>query len=192
MRKFIIIFVLLLIFKNGFSQANNLLLEEIIEQIAEENEDELDYSELHEALYSFAENPINLNNLHNFIFEIGIQKQLNRELVLGAHIFNPTTVKLNEEGNIPSLFKIGLRYNANQKVSVFTEGHLENNQNGSLHLGVEYKIIKEISLRTGFSTNPTKNSFGVGYTLSKIEIDVSVNKHQDLGYSPQLSVSSRF
>ena len=134
----------------------------------------------------------NLNNLHNFTFEIGIQKQLNRELVLGAHIFNPTTVKLNEEENIPSLFKIGLRYNANQKVSVFTEGHLESNQNGSLHLGVEYKIIKEISLRTGFSTNPTKNSFGVGYTLSKIEIDVSVNKHQDLGYSPQLSVSSRF
>ena len=61
MRKLIIIFALLLIFKNGFSQGNNLLLEEIIEQIAEENEDELDYSELHEALYYFAENPINLN-----------------------------------------------------------------------------------------------------------------------------------
>ena len=100
--------------------------------------------------------------------------------------------RTREEENIPSLFKIGLRYNANQKVSIFTEGHLESNQNGSLHLGVEYKIIKEFALRTGFSTNPTKNSFGVGYTLSKIEIDVSVNKHQDLGYAPQLSVSSRF
>tara|TARA_B110000211_G_scaffold46019_1_gene49094 strand:+ start:392 stop:595 length:204 start_codon:yes stop_codon:yes gene_type:complete len=61
MKKLIIIFALLLIFKNGFSQANNLLLEEIIEQIAEGNENELDYSELYEALYYFAENPINLN-----------------------------------------------------------------------------------------------------------------------------------
>ena len=52
----------------------------------------------------------NQNNLHNISFEIGIQKQLNRELVLGAHIFNPTIVKLNEDKNIPSLFNIGLRY----------------------------------------------------------------------------------
>lgn len=52
----------------------------------------------------------NQNNLHNISFEIVIQKQLSRELVLGAHIFNPTKVKLNEDENIPSLFKIGLRY----------------------------------------------------------------------------------
>ena len=50
-----------MIFQTGFSQENNLLLEEIIEQIAENNENELDYSELYEALYNFAENPINLN-----------------------------------------------------------------------------------------------------------------------------------
>ena len=43
MRELIIIFVLILIFKNGFSQANNLLLEEIIEQIAEGNENEYKY-----------------------------------------------------------------------------------------------------------------------------------------------------
>ena len=132
------------------------------------------------------------NNPHNFTFEIGVQKQLNKELSLGAHIFNPTTVKLNEEENMPSLFRIGLHYNANEKVSVFTEGSLESEQNGNLHLGLEYKIINELALRTGFSTNPAKNSFGVGYSLNKIQIDVAINKHQVLGYSPQISVSSTF
>ena len=132
------------------------------------------------------------NSNHNFTFEIGVQKQLNKELILGAHIFNPTTVKLNEDENISSLFRVGLRYDANQKVSVFTEGSLESEQNGNLHFGLEYKIINELSLRTGFSTNPAKNSFGIGYTLNKIQIDVAVNKHQILGYSPQLSVSSTF
>jgi len=130
------------------------------------------------------------NSIHNFTFEVGVQKQLNKELTLGAHIFNPTTVKLNE--NIPSVFRVGLRYDANQKVSIFTEGRLESEQNGNLHIGIEYKIINELSLRTGFSTNPAKNSFGIGYTLSKIQIDVAVNKHQVLGYSPQLLVSSTF
>jgi len=132
------------------------------------------------------------NSNHNFTFEVGVTKQLNKELTLGAHIFNPTIVKLNEDENIPSVFRLGLRYDANQKVSVFTEGSLESEQKGSIHLGIEYKIINELSLRTGFSTNPAKNSFGIGYTLSKIQIDIAVNKHQVLGYSPQLSVSSTF
>ena len=132
------------------------------------------------------------NSLHNFTFKIGIQKQLSKELMLGAHIFNPTTVKLNEDENIPSLFRVGLRSDANQKVRVFTEGSLESEQNGNLHLGIEYKIINELALRTGFSTNPAKNSFGIGYSLNKIQIDVAVNKHPILGYSPQISISSTF
>jgi hypothetical protein len=85
-----------------------------------------------------------------------------------------------------------LRYNANQKVSLFTEVSLENEQNGNLHLGLEYKIINELALRTGFSTNPAKISFGVGYTINNIQLDVAVKRHQLLGYSPQFSVSSAF
>ena len=132
------------------------------------------------------------NKLHNFTFEIGIQKQLSKELMLGAHIFNPTIVKLNEDENIPSLLQLGLCYKANQKVSLFTEGSLESEQNGKLHFGLEYRILNELSLRTGFSTNPAKNTFGIGYTLNKMQIDVAVNKHQVLGYSPQISISSTF
>ena len=44
-----------------FGQDNNQLLEEIAEQIAEDNDEGLDYAELYEALYYFSENPINLN-----------------------------------------------------------------------------------------------------------------------------------
>ena len=61
MKKIIFTFGFVLLFFHGFGQDNNLLLEEIIENIAEENEEELDYSELYEALYYFAEHPINLN-----------------------------------------------------------------------------------------------------------------------------------
>ena len=132
------------------------------------------------------------NNHNNFTFEIGAQKRLMRELTLGAHIFNPIGVKLNEDENIPSIFKLGLRYDANDKVAIFTEGELESEQNAKLKLGLEYKIIKQLQLRAGFSTNPAQNTFGLGYTLNNIQLDVAVKRHQLLGYSPQFSVSSAF
>ena len=132
------------------------------------------------------------NNHNNFTFEIGAQKRLMKKLTLGAHIFNPIGVKLNEDENIPSIFKLGLRYNANDKVAIFTEGELESEQNVKLKLGLEYKIIKQLQLRAGFSTNPAQNTFGLGYTLNNIQLDIAVKRHQLLDYSPQFSVSSTF
>ena len=132
------------------------------------------------------------NNSNKFTFEIGIQKKLMRNLILGAHVFNPIAVKLNPQEIIPSVFKIGLCYNANSNVNVFAEGELESEQNGSIKMGVDYRIIKQLHLRTGFSTNPSKNSFGIGYNINKISIDIAINRHQILGYSPQLSLSSSF
>ena len=132
------------------------------------------------------------NNKNSFTFEIGAQKRLMRDLTLGTHIFNPIAVKLNETEVIPSIFKLGLRYDANSKVSVFTETELENGENGILKAGLEYKIIEQLQLRTGFSTNPAKNTFGIGYTLNNIQVDIAINRHQLLGYSPQFSVSSTF
>ena len=115
-----------------------------------------------------------------------------RDLTLGTHIFNPIAVKLNETEVIPTIFKLGLRYDANSKLSVFTETELENGENGILKAGLEYKIIEQLQLRTGFSTNPAKNTFGIGYTLNNIQVDIAINRHQLLGYSPQFSISSTF
>ena len=132
------------------------------------------------------------NNKNSFTFEIGAQKRLMRDLTLGTHIFNPIAVKLNETEVIPAIFKLGLRYDANSKVSVFTETELENGENGILKAGLEYKMIEQLQLRTGFSTNPAKNTFGIGYTLNNIQVDIAINRHQLLGYSPQFSISSTF
>ena len=98
MKKLIIIFALLLIFKNGFSQANNLLLEEIIEQIAEGNENELDYSELYEALYYFAENPINLNKT--------TKEELRDLYFLNAYQINKLLAHIDKNGKLLSYLEL--------------------------------------------------------------------------------------
>ena len=61
MKKFLLFFGLLSFSLISVGQENNQLLEEVIEQIAEGSDEELDYAELYESLYGFAENPINLN-----------------------------------------------------------------------------------------------------------------------------------
>ena len=132
------------------------------------------------------------DNSNKFTFEIGAQKRLMRKLTLGAHIFNPIGVKLNEQENIPSIFKLGLCYEANSKVTLLTEGELESEQNAKFKVGLEYKIVEQMQLRTGFSTNPAQNSFGIGYTLNNLQLDVAIKRNQLLGYSPQFSVSSSF
>ncbi len=132
------------------------------------------------------------NNKNTLTFEIGAQRKLMQKLTLGAHIFNPIETKLNEIENIPSIFKLGLLYNANQKVSVFAEGELEGEQETKLKIGIEYKIINQMQLRTGFSTNPAQNTFGIGYSQNNVQFDIAIKRHQILGYSPQFSVSSSF
>jgi hypothetical protein len=98
MKKLIILLALLLIFKNGFSQANNLLLEEIIEQIAEGNENELDYSELYEALYYFAENPINLNKT--------TKEELRDLYFLNAYQINKLLAHIDKNGKLLSYLEL--------------------------------------------------------------------------------------
>nr|ADI17788.1 hypothetical protein [uncultured Sphingobacteriales bacterium HF0130_33B19] len=131
------------------------------------------------------------NNINKFTFEIGAQKKLTKNLTLGAHIFNPE-FSYNEIKTTPSIFKLGIGYDVNQKVLAFTEVELESEEDAKLKIAIEYKIIPQMQIRTGFYTNPNQNTFGIGYTLDKIQFDIAIKKHYILGYSPLFSISSAF
>lgn len=131
------------------------------------------------------------NNINKFTFEIGVQKRLTKNLSLGAHIYNPK-LSHNEIKTTSSIFKLGLSYNVNQKVLAFTEVELESEEDAKLKIAIEYKIIPQMQLRTGFYTNPNQNTFGIGYNLDKIQFDIAIKKHHILGYSPLFSISSAF
>ncbi len=93
---FTIGFALLTIY--GFSQENNQLLETIIEQIAEESEEELDYAELHEALYYFSENPINLNKTS--------KEELSQLYFLNAYQIDKLMAHIEKNGKLLSYLEL--------------------------------------------------------------------------------------
>lgn len=132
----------------------------------------------------------NYGNKRNVTFEVGILSKLTKSLTIGAHVFNPISVKVadyNDE-RIPTIIKLGLMYNFSNKVLVIAETEKNINYKPVFKAGIEYHIIKEVYLRTGMSTNPTLNTFGIGVELKKLKIDFASTIHQTLGYSPQISI----
>lgn len=145
---------------------------------------------------------VQLDYLHTFIgenygqkgnltFEAGILAKLTKDVTLGAHVFNPIQVKLNESTNqlIPSVFRLGLSWKISEKLltAIETESDIENKP--IYKAGVEYKLSEKIFARMGVSNNPAIVSFGAGVLLGNFKLDFSSSMHSVLGYSPQFSVS---
>jgi len=98
MKRLLIFCFLAVITLLSFGQENNQLLEEIVEQIAEENDEELDYGELYEALYYFAENPINLNKT--------TKEELRELYFLNAYQINKLLVHIEKNGKLLSYLEL--------------------------------------------------------------------------------------
>ena len=114
---------------------------------------------------------------HRPAFELGIQSQVTEKLLLGAYLFNL------------SVMRFGLAY---QLADHFI-GQLEiekNLQRAGIRLGggFEYLLFGRLSLRAGAQYNPNIISFGVGYVIKNLHVDVAAQMHQALGASLQISV----
>lgn len=132
----------------------------------------------------------NYENTGFVTFEIGIQKKLSRKLILGSFIHNP--VNLSKNTNTPSIVAVGLQYNVNPKVKLYTETESSDYDDLSLKVGVEYQIINHMFLRTGYNSFSQKNTFGFAYNYKNYIADIATYHHQTLGFSNQFSLSISF
>jgi hypothetical protein len=132
----------------------------------------------------------NYENAGLVTFEIGIQKELSRKLILGSFIHNPLNISKNI--NTPSVIAIGLQYNVNPKVNLYTEAENTDYDDLTLKVGVEYQIINHMFLRTGYNSVSQKNTFGFSYNYKNYVVDIATYHHQILGFSSQFSLSTSF
>lgn len=123
-------------------------------------------------------------------FEIGCNTLIFKDLVLSAYVFNPVSVRLNEDERTPSVFRLGLGYSLNPKVLICLETEKDINFPASFKFGLAYKAVETLTLRCGFRTNPSIFSFGIGYSINKhFTADVALTNHPYLGTTPALSLS---
>nr|ADI17789.1 hypothetical protein [uncultured Sphingobacteriales bacterium HF0130_33B19] len=98
MKKPLVLFAFLSLFFISNGQESNQLIEDIIEQIAELNDEEIDYTELYESLYNFTENKINLNKT--------TKAELQELYLLNAYQINKLLAHISKNGKLLSYLEL--------------------------------------------------------------------------------------
>jgi hypothetical protein len=127
-----------------------------------------------------------------FTAEGGIIYSPNNLLNIGFHIINPTRTKLHEDQRIPTILNLGLSYQLGNMVVVTTGVEKNIDAKFDFKAGIEFEPIENLAFRTGFASNPSLLSFGLGYQMKSIQMDFAFTRHEMLGYTPHFSVSYVF
>jgi len=88
--------------------------------------------------------------------EAGIQAEIAKNVMLGAHLYNPFKTKLTDTYNerVPTIMKLGLAYKFSEKVIMSIETEKDADFKPFFKSGLEYHIMEALYLRIGISTNP--------------------------------------
>jgi len=126
-----------------------------------------------------------------FLIEIGLIAHPIDKLRIGAHIYNPTKAKMAEyeDERVNTSLRFGLNYFFSKTVQAAVEMEKTMQSDLRYKIGIEYQLVKNLFLRTGFKSEPNEFTFGGGYTLKGFSFDLSFATHQYLPMSTQISLS---
>lgn len=130
-------------------------------------------------------------NRNALCYELGIQSQVTEKLRLGAVLFNPLGPKLGtlHEDRIPVVMRFGMAYQFTNDFVGQCEVERNSGRSGfQLRGGFEYVLFQRFSLRAGAQHNPNIFSFGLGYQIRHLHVDIASQMHQVLGTSLQIGI----
>jgi hypothetical protein len=124
--------------------------------------------------------------------EAGIMSEPVDKLMIGFHVFNPTASRLHSgrEERIPVIMRLGIGYRFRERLllGVETEKDIDVGK-AFLKLGIEYRLIEYIYIRTGLSVQEyVQHSFGLGFHKYNFQADLAFSFQQILGYTPYFSL----
>ena len=128
------------------------------------------------------------------VAELGIIYELKPGLLIASHILNPSRSGWSacpysgSATNIPTIIRTGLSYSFSDKVMLNLEAAKDIRFPPVFRAGVEYVAGDALVLRTGVSTRPLQNAFGMGFQTGRLKIDMAATYHYALGYSPSVAM----
>jgi len=124
-----------------------------------------------------------------FNIELGLLARLSPKWTLGAHAYNPTQSTIGETDEpLPSVLTLGVAYQSSEKLLMVAEVEKDINFAPNFRSGLQYELIQGVEVRGGFATNPALLTFGIGFHLNNLRIDMASTVHTILGVSPQVSL----
>lgn len=125
-------------------------------------------------------------------FEFGIFSRPIDELSIAMHIYNPLKLYVDKKTGekIPSVFRLGVTYEARKKFFISTQIDKDFMQKGVVfRAGVEYTLKDLISFRAGVASAPVTGSFGIGVTIRQgLSIDAAFSYMTTLGFQPHIGI----
>lgn len=140
-------------------------------------------------------NIANYGSAAAFYVDIGVNTALSEELSIGFSAANVNRAKiLTETGeeDIPTLFTAGLAYQPSEKVLIVADVQKDVDHEVSFRGGVEYALIPILKARIGMSNQPLTWNAGFGLALKNFDLDFAFGYHEQLRYSPHISLHYRF
>ncbi len=127
-----------------------------------------------------------------FTFEVGLYGQVNKNLSLGFHVYNPARLKMITYNNtieyIPTVLRLGIAYTFRKKCIIGLDIEKNLDTRIQYHAGIEYTILKYLILRGGVRLPDFSFSIGLGTQYKGFSVDFGSSYHPHLGYSPQLAL----
>ena len=132
---------------------------------------------------------LNYGNSNTIFISIGSLAYISKKVRWGFSFQNLNRASYeNTEDQIPVIIRTGFSYDLINSLSVNLAIEKDIKYNPNFHFGIDYKIIKYFSLRTGFSNEPSRYSAGIGIHYSSFNLGYSIFTHQDLGLTHQFGV----
>ncbi|MBX3255962.1 MAG: hypothetical protein KF862_17640 [Chitinophagaceae bacterium] len=119
-------------------------------------------------------------------FEIGSIFHITQQLHAGVQVYNPLQSRLgkNTGEKLAAVYKAGLGYEISESLLFTLEVIKQSNTATGVHLGLQYKPIKQLFARTGYITGNNILYAGAGYQYKQMRLDMTAGFHQRLGFSP--------
>ena len=125
---------------------------------------------------------------HQFITcEAGLVVSPSEDIRIGIHIFNPVPNSLRKR-YMPTTLKAGAGIDLNEFLFAGAEAEMSSGKRLVFRAGFDYEAVRDFHLRGGFCTDNTSFSFGLGYQLKFLTLDLSFTTHEKLGVTSSASL----
>ena len=127
-------------------------------------------------------------NKNQFIScEVGLLITPSEKTSFGIHIFNPVPNSLRKTP-MPTSIRVGAGTYLNNSLFTGLEAEMSSGSNLIVRTGFEYEAAKKLWLRGGFSTDNNSFSFGLGWLVRMVQIDLGFMTHERLGLTSSVSL----
>ncbi|WP_430811698.1 MULTISPECIES: hypothetical protein [unclassified Carboxylicivirga] len=113
----------------------------------------------------------------------------------GIFVHNPEQGKLNygdERYALPTFFNAACRFQPSSRIMLVLEVEKDLDNDVAYKLGLQLGFLDRLFVRGGINAQPVEMTFGGGYELGGLSIDVGFAHHQQLGLTSGAGISYRF